>query len=198
VTIALIFAAAISIAYPRSTPSARFQPPADCARYIHNGACANWKLGPWLPALEASGPSAATNVRDDFERNWRTGTPFTYGLAGPPSGSASYDRRNRIAFYYVGCCSWGSTVLAEGVGAPPVPVVDATLSVVQTTRGLRLGLTMARVQQLYGPATPSPARGVSGLTVLSYRHVIRQPCEQDVDVAFLHDRAVYIGINWGC
>jgi hypothetical protein len=93
------------------------------------------------------------------------------------------------------------TVLAEGAAPPPVAVVDAPLSSVRTIRGLALGLTMAQVRRLYGPAAASQVRGIADITVLSYRHVILEPCEQceqDVDVAFSHDRAVYIAIYDGC
>ncbi len=111
--------------------------PSDCANYFKT-ACANWRIGAWLPSLADGGfePSQehhATKVGFDdgfvYEgriprgKGWAQmqgapadGTFFVYGMAGPPRGAVVYDRAAATVYYSQGCCAWHGTVLAASAG----------------------------------------------------------------------------------
>jgi len=217
--IALMLATILSIPYVQSPDLGDIAPPSDCAHYL-GVACDNWRLATWLPEL---GPDLgiadhATPVTftDGFifdghmpsgksfagaQGSPTTGTPFTYGKAGPPRGLAIYDSRRRLAFYGQGCCAWHSAVLAAGVKPPPVSVEDRSLARIRTERGLYLGMAMRQALQLYGNAPSVRLENVPGVTILSYSHKMpppSTPCEQNMTLGFYHGQLIYIGFTNAC
>lgn len=209
-----IILAFLTIAYP--VPSqADFQamrPPDDCAKFF--SYCKNWPLAAWLPSLPNT-PAKPKKVGfvDSFIFNGmkphsrgfaemqgapRGGTPFVYGKAGPPRGEVFYDARHHIAFYGEGCCAWHATVLAAGVGSPPLPVADADLEAVQTVHGLHLGMSVYAAMRVYPHATLVPVPVIAGMSAVAYRHQIAKTCEQDETLGFVADALVFIQIYNAC
>jgi hypothetical protein len=188
-------------------------------------------LGAWLPDPEAGfgawskGQTARTTVYDYFvcgserapsvgKENFdyaggacplvKNGTAFAYGTAGPIKGSVLYDRDHEVAFYYKGCCAWRGFALTSKLEPPPKPVNNANLSAVHTMRGVRLGMTQARVEQVYGAARSHPAKGLPGATTLSYTTMKGTPknsseaCGQFQSFSFENDRLISIELLIGC
>ena len=199
--IAFVLAAILSIPYTQPTDLKDIKPFAGCEQY-HNGDCKNWKLALWIPQL---GPGfgedrKAKNVPfvDRFVPEPIVGTNFSYGTAGPPRGIAIYDAAERVAYYTHGCCAWRSKVLAAGVGAPPLAVMNRGLGHVRTERGLYLGMPTRLATMLYGDAPAKTVTGAAGVTLRSYGHQFPAQCEQDVDLGFYRDRLIYISITNAC
>jgi hypothetical protein len=134
----------------------------------------------------------------------RTGTPFAYGTAGPIKGNVQYDRSRGIVFYDKGCCAWRGFALTSKLGAPPSRVSSADLGSVHTMRGIFLGMTRARVEQIYGPATSHAAKGSPNSATLSYTtfkgtpKTSTQACGQVASFSFRDDRLVSIELLAGC
>lgn len=210
--VALLLVTALLIPYPQVPLRGDIVPPDDCPRYLGQ-ACNNWKLATWLPELEGAQHPTTVSFVDGFVFDGRrphglsfvdrqgsptTGTPFTYGKAGPPRGFALYDARHHIAFYGQGCCSWHSAVLAAGIKPPPVTVENRSLGGIRTARGLYLGMTAEQALRLYGNAKPEALRDVPGVVVRSYHHMIAYPCEQDVNLGFYRNQLIFIEFYNGC
>jgi hypothetical protein len=161
--IALLLAAALSILYPYATARSDMEPPPDCARLLGQ-SCQNWKLATWLPNLPENAPASRVAFVDRMQGAPGSGTPFTYGKAGPPRGFALYDTTHRIAFYGEGCCSWHSAVLAAGVEPPPLRVENRLLEAIHTARGLYLGMSIDQVRLRYGHARAAFLKDVPGVS----------------------------------
>ena len=66
------------------------------------------------------------------------GTAFEYGPAGPTKGHVVFDAGRKVVLYQEGCCAERTTILASGVGAPPMSVRSASLGLARTARGVAL------------------------------------------------------------
>lgn len=213
--IALLLAAGLSIPYPRPTDLGDIAPLENCAQlYKNSSACDNWELATWLPelgpALGLTKNATVVAFTDGFLFDGRNfdpgrrldGTGFVYGNAGKTGGTALYDAKHRIAFYYQFCCAWSRAVLAAGIKPPPLAVEGRSLTSVRTQRGLYLGMTTKQALQLYGNASADDDKGVPGIVTRSYRHPMPPPasptCEQDMTLGFYRDSLIYIGITNAC
>jgi hypothetical protein len=194
----------------------------DCFKY-HGDACSA-SLGRWLPRYDDAwqaareGQATLTPVHDYivYGRPPKAplllggvaptdGTFFVYGNAGPPKGYVVYDRRNKIAFYHEGCCGWGSTVVASGVGSPPKRVVNRDLSTLHTKYGVRLGDSPMRVKRVYGGATLWILKGHPELRRLSYMAPLPPPkpplhatCGLSYEFVFERGKLIFIDLLGGC
>ena len=193
-----------------------FRPPSDCAQY-YRSACANWRLGPWLPTLGDTfepwrkGEAKETAFEDGFVYEGRTqhyrtstfydpadGTGFTYGMAGPPKGAAVYDYEHHLAFYSQGCCDWRAFVEAQGVRPPPLRVVDRNLTSLRTRRGIALGQSIAQVEAVYGPNRLRPLPGHADIRMLYYHHPFDRSCGQVQNFGFRNGVLIYIELTEAC
>jgi hypothetical protein len=133
-----------------------------------------------------------------------SGTAFEYGPAGPTKGHVVYDAAGKLALYQEGCCAERTTVLASGVGAPPIGVRAAALGVARTARGVALGMTQSAVLGVYGRTPPHSVPGTPGVQMLSYTTIHGNPsdaknaCGQYQNFAFKGGRLVYIELLAGC
>ena len=129
----LTSAASLHVDYPPRAATQRAFVARQCA-HGHARYCQNWKIGEWLPELldgfdpTRQGKAVSVGFFDGFMYEGRTphgddyfsavgypadATPFGYGV---PVGNVAYDYAHAVVYYSLGCCSWGSTVLAAGVG----------------------------------------------------------------------------------
>jgi hypothetical protein len=200
-----------------------YRPPADCAKYFPTAECNNWVLAPWLPqyndAFAAWQKNAATLISAPDAIVYdgallagkigvylpQNGSPFTYGKAGPPRGQVVYDRVHRIALYGQGCCSWAEVVLAADVPRPPRAVAEQNLASVHTSRGVRLGMTTAQVQAIYGRAPLKAVPSFPEVQQIAYTTVPPpQPnaksaqCGQFENFYFRNNRLILIQMATGC
>ncbi len=132
------------------------------------------------------------------------GTAFEYGPAGPTKGHVVFDAGRKVVLYQEGCCAERTTILASGVGAPPMSVRSASLGLARTARGVALGMTRAAVLGLYGRTSPHSVPGSAGVEMLSYTTIHGNPsdaknaCGQYQNFAFKGGRLVYIELLAGC
>jgi hypothetical protein len=193
--------------------------PPECAQYFHQ-ACSE-ALGEWLPGFAFSsvfrGDAKHITHTDGFVyagknapspdllalRGPDDGTFFVYGDAGPPKGDVVYDYAHHIAFYDQGCCSWFESV-AGYASPPPKRIVDRDLSTLRTERGIRLGMSPADVEAVYGANTLRALPKTPGISVLAYTAVLKMPstiraaCEQDDNFYFRDSRLVLIQVGNAC
>lgn len=186
---------------------------AECRRYFKHAVCSE-ALGRWLPAeldddRTVRQPTrafdgfhgAGTVPSQAFAARMPAGTAFVHGSAGPPHGTAVYDRRHRIAFYGEGCCSYFTTVLVAGVSPPPVALANRDLVNVRTDMGIGLGDSSAAVMRVYGPAALRSVGGRPSIRVLSYENAKLpkgMPCVQRQTFGFRNDRLLSIELYNGC
>jgi hypothetical protein len=132
----------------------------------------------------------------------KKGTAFAYAPSG--KGSVLYDRAHRIVLYDKGCCAWRGFALTADVGPPPKPVSNADLSGVRTMRGVALGMTVAQVQRIYGPARLYDTKGRPGVATISYTTMktkFSEPggaCGQFQSFSFRQDRLISIELYVAC
>lgn len=200
----------LHIAYPVIGSARTMAPPSPCSRYF--SYCSNWPIATWLPALERAHHTRAVSFLGGFVYEGRMphpgsfaetqgapmdGTPFVYGNAGPPKGTALYDPTHCIAFYGQGCCAWHEAVLAAGALAPPRAVRPARLDRLRTAHGLHLGMSLAAVMRIYGTERPRPS-SVRDVSMIAYRHIIKNTCEQDDTFGFYRGALIYIEFGDAC
>jgi hypothetical protein len=131
-------------------------------------------------------------------------TPFVYGTAEPIKGSIVYDPSGGIVLFNTGCCAWRGYVLAEGTGAPPQSVAQASLKDVRTQRGIELGMKPAQVTAIYGPAKLRPGGSRPAMSALYYTTMRGTPnnspdaCGQHQSFFFKQGRLVQIDLLAGC
>jgi len=118
-------------------------------------------------------------------------------------GRVAYDARGGIAFFEQGCCSYNEVVAAAGVDQPPRSVARRDLSGLRTSRGVRLGNSIASVRRIYGYAPLREVPAGRGERVLAY--TTRPPmsrstgsCGQDEVFVFRGERLVFIQFTNGC
>jgi hypothetical protein len=128
---------------------------------------------------------------------------------GPPRGHVVYDPVHRIVLYDTGCCAYHDVIAAQGIGPPPVSVVERDLSRLKSVRGVALGMPRSKVLQIYGPAQGRPVPRHPELTALAYTtwppygtfHRVGlggTPCGQFEDFIFKKDALVYMQFGNGC
>jgi hypothetical protein len=159
--------------------------PPDCYQYFKD-ACSP-KIGAWLPRVPGepawfseahTNPTTAHdeigddagNKKSTLERSTgpKNGTPFVYGMAGPPRGTLVYDPAARIAYYDVGCCAWHDVVVSIARSPPPKTVVERSLRALRTHRGIALGVTPQAVRVVFGPAALTAVSGHANEGTLEY------------------------------
>ena len=132
----------------------------------------------------------------------KNGTSFAYAPSG--KGSAVYDRAHKIVLYGKGCCAWRGFALTANVAPPPKPVSNANLTAVHTMRGVTLGMNQAQVERIYGSARAYDAKGLPGVTTLSYTTMktkFNEPgsgCGQFQSFSFRQGRLISIELYAAC
>ena len=208
----LLLAAALANPLPTNYP--------DCAKYFHD-ACSE-ALAAWLPTYalrpDSRDRASRTSEQDDFVyegkslrsdypielQGPRDGTFLVYGSAGPPRGRVVYDSVHHVAFYSVGCCAWREYALGYVASPPPKVVANRDLTGVRTVRGIRLDMSPAQVEAIYGASTLRTVAKAPHVFALSYKTglkmaaTIHAPCEQNVDFFFRAERLILISLGDGC
>jgi len=131
-------------------------------------------------------------------------TAFEYGPAGT-KGNVVYDRAHSTVLYGKGCCLWRGFVLTANFRKPPQPITQADLSRVHTMRGVSLGMTVAQVEAIYGPAKAHPDRRTLSESVIVYTSLKGTPatanpatCGQFQSFFFQKGRLVSIELLTEC
>lgn len=122
-------------------------------------------------------------------------------VMGMDHGVVFYDAAHRIVFFWKGCCSVASYVLASGVAPPPKPMLAANLGSVRTRRGVSLGMSLSAVTTIYGRNSARPLPGAPGAVALWYASGKIAPptaCSQNQIFAFKNGRLYYIELLMGC
>lgn len=209
--LALLLAAALATPIPTNYP--------DCAKYFHD-ACSE-ALAAWLPAYalrpDVKESPSRTSGQDDFVyegkslrsdypielQGPRDGTFLVFGNAGPSQGRVVYDPVHCMAFYSVGCCGGREYALGYVAVPPPKAVANRDLTAMRTVRGIRLGMSPAEVEAIYGASTLRATKAphvfaLSYKTRLKMSSTIYPPCEQDADFFFRARHLVLISLGDGC
>jgi hypothetical protein len=194
------------------------RPPADCAQYFHR-ICDNWPVAAWLPSLSTDNKAPAYEVAREvgfidgfiyegivphgpgFAQTHgfpQDGTPFVYGMAGPPRGTLVYDPARATVFYSQGCCSWSTAVAATNVAPPPISVVSRDLRALRTVHGISLGMREGDVQAIYGRTAEQVVLRHPQLRMLRYKHDISESCMQMQEFGFVDGRLIYIALSDAC
>lgn len=191
------FLLAAAVASPSNPPI--------CAQYFPS-TC-NQAVGEWLPQFATPDMfwDSATHItqRDSFPQSPNSGTlvVFTIELQ---KAHVIYDAAHRRVFYETGCCSWDEVVLSYA-GAPPKPLVNGNLSLLKTTRGVRLGMSPLDVVRIYGTALPQRVARTN-LTVFAYTtwppraklSKTHSECGQFENFYFQGETLVLIQLGNGC
>lgn len=196
--VGLLLAAVLASPLPTNPPI--------CAQYFPT-TCSQ-ALGEWLPQFATPDTfwDGATHItqRDNFSRATNNGSivVFTVELQ---KAHVVYDKAHRIALYDTGCCSWSETVEAYA-SPPPKAVLDADLSALKTTRGVRLGMSRDAVTHIFGAAKAQAVPHHAGVSVLAYTtwptrdklSKTHSECGQFENLYFQNDRLISIQLGNGC